>query len=120
MENETTYTGSCHCGAVAFEFTTAPIEAGLACNCSHCHRKGFILTFLPKSQFTLKSGEDNLTEYRFNKKQLAHQFCKTCGVQAFAFGTGEDGTETAAINLRCVEGIDIDSLTLNRYNGKDV
>ena len=41
------YTGSCHCGAVTFTVAAdAPTEA-MSCNCSHCSRKGFLLTFVP-------------------------------------------------------------------------
>ncbi|MCB4859710.1 hypothetical protein K7W03_08860 [Sphingobium sp. PNB] len=46
------YTGSCHCGAVTFTVAAdAPSEA-MTCNCSHCRRKGFMLTFVPADQFT--------------------------------------------------------------------
>ena len=77
-----TYSGSCHCGAVAFT-VTADIENGIECNCSYCHIKGLLLSFVPREQVTILQGEDNLTEYRFNKKHIAHVFCKTCGVQPF-------------------------------------
>lgn len=119
MENEITHTGSCHCGAVKFEATMPEINAGMVCNCSHCHIKGLILTFIPREKFTLTEGADNLTEYRFNKKQIAHQFCRTCGVEAFAFGADQEGNETAAINLRTVADVDTDSLELTKFNGKD-
>jgi hypothetical protein len=32
------------------------------------------LAFAPRSQFKLLKGEDNLTEYRFNKEAIAHLF----------------------------------------------
>ena len=63
------YTGGCHCQAVQYE-----VEVDLAktfiCNCSHCEMKGFILAFVPATSFTLLSGEDSLTEYRFNSKRF--------------------------------------------------
>ena len=79
--------GSCHCGAVTYAVETS-LDGLVECNCSHCYRKGFVLAFAPRAAFTLKSGEDQLGEYRFNKHNIAHMFCKTCGVQPFGFGTG--------------------------------
>ena len=113
-----THNGSCHCGAVTFTIT-GEITNGLACNCSYCLRKGTLLAFFPASQFTIQSGEGNLTEYRFNKKVISHLFCKTCGVQGFGRGAAPDGTATVAINVRCVEGIALDTLEIQNYNGKD-
>ena len=47
------YSGSCHCGAVAFTVEGDPPAGAMSCNCSHCRRKGFLLTFVPAAQFTL-------------------------------------------------------------------
>lgn len=118
METQT-YTGACHCRAVTFEVTAQPFTAGMVCNCSHCHKKGLVLTFVPRDQFSLKRGESNLTHYTFNKGVIDHQFCATCGTQAFAYGADENGNEMAAINLRCIDDLDIDELELNTFNGKD-
>lgn len=113
------YTGSCQCGAVRFE-VAADIKNVMSCNCSRCGRIGWLLTFVPALQFTLLSGEDNLTEYRFNKKQVSHLFCKTCGIQGFGRGKGPDGTETVAVNVRCLDDIDPKTLTVTEYDGKAV
>lgn len=113
-----THSGSCHCGAVAFT-VTAEITKAIECNCSHCARKGFLLTFVPSESFTLLGGEANLTEYRFNKKHIAHLFCKTCGVQCFGRGTSPDGKETIAVNVRCLPDIDTTTLTITKVDGKN-
>lgn len=113
-----TYTASCHCGAVKISFETDPITEGLECNCSHCSRKGFILTFLPTEQITVLSGENNLTEYLFNKKTITHLFCKTCGVEVFTRAQMND-KEMSAVNVRTVEDFDVEALKRNTYNGKD-
>ncbi len=113
----TTYTGGCHCGAVRYE---VDMELGsvVSCNCSHCSMKGFLLAFVPVDQFRLLAGEDALTEYRFNKKQIAHLFCKTCGVQSFSYGVDGAGNRMAAINVRCLDSIDLDTLTLSPFDGR--
>lgn len=117
--SEETYTGSCHCGAVEFDVTMA-LEGLITCNCSICRRKGTILGFVPAEDFTLKKGGDNLTDYQFGKKTIHHLFCKTCGVTAFSKGAMPDGTEMRAINVRCLEGVDIDTLELKKYDGESL
>ena len=114
-----TYKGGCHCGAVQYEIQSEAITAALECNCSHCGIKGMRLAFYPRSQFTLHTGEDNLTEYLFNKKVIHHLFCKTCGVQSFAYGKDENGGDTVAINVRTIPDIDQEALTINKFNGRD-
>lgn len=111
------YEGSCHCGTVKFTVQgDAPTEA-ISCNCSHCRRKGFLLTFVPADQFRVDAGEDALETYDFNKHKIHHKFCTTCGTQAFAAGEGPGGAEMAAINLRCVPSVDLDTLTLKKVDG---
>jgi len=110
--------GSCHCQAVTWE-AEADISEAMECNCSHCSRKGLLLAFIPADKFELKSGEDNLQEYRFNKKHIAHLFCKTCGVQSFSRGKDQEGNETIALNVRCIPDVDIESLKINKFDGKN-
>lgn len=109
------HTGSCHCGNVRFEVET-DIDKVMECNCSHCHKKGFLMHFADKAGFKLTSGEDNLTEYHFNKGAIHHKFCKTCGVEAFS---DSDAFPQMMINARCIDGLDTDALPKEKFNGKD-
>lgn len=110
------YQGGCHCGRVVFEVET-DFGYNIECNCSHCDIKGLILTFVPAQQFKLLAGEDNLSDYRFNKHIIDHLFCKTCGVQSF--GRGKKGEEPmVAINLRCLKDFDRSSVTISPFDGK--
>jgi hypothetical protein len=111
------FEGSCHCGAVAFSVDADPPAEAMSCNCSHCQRKGFLLAFLPADTFTLTKGEDALTDYLFNKHNIRHRFCATCGTEAFAEGKGPGGSEVRAINLRCVPSIELDTLSINKVDG---
>lgn len=110
------YTGGCHCGAVRYEVTTDLAKAGI-CNCSHCHKKGFILHFVDADAFTLLQGEEQLTTYQFNKKHIDHVFCKICGVQSFS---RSPAFPKVMINVRCLDEVDTDTLTLEKFNGKDL
>ena len=112
------YTGSCHCGKVRYR-ANLDLDAGvLTCNCSMCSRTGTMLAFIAADQFELQSGEESLTDYQFNKHAIHHLFCSTCGVKPFARGNMADGTPMAAVNVRCLEGVDLDSLKVNRFDGK--
>ena len=111
------YQGSCHCGAVAFTVDGEIPGEAMECNCSHCRRKGFLLSFVPAGKFTLTRGADSLTEYRFNTRKIAHRFCKLCGCQPFGEGVGKDGAETRMINLRCVPAADVAALTIRQVDG---
>ncbi len=115
---EQTYKGGCHCGAVSYE-VTADVKDAITCNCSICTMRGHVLSFTPADKFTLLSGEDNLTDYQFGSRTVHHLFCKTCGVNSFGAGTMPDGTEMRAINLRCLEDLDMSSLKITEVNGKD-
>lgn len=111
-------TGGCHCGKVRYEADLDLAQPVIECNCSHCQMKGTLLTFVPETGFTLLSGEDDMTEYRFNKHVIAHLFCSTCGVQPFGRGQSADGTKTVAINVRTIDDIDLGTLTRVPYDGR--
>jgi hypothetical protein len=112
-----TYSGSCQCGKIVYDFESGPITEGLECNCSMCGRKGVILHFIPAASFTLKTARENVSTYKFNKHVIAHHFCDVCGVAPFSEGADPKGNKMVAINLRCVEGVDPRALKLNFHNG---
>lgn len=113
----TTYTGGCHCGKTRYEATTE-LKTIVSCNCSICEKRGLLLTFVPPEQFKLVSGENTLSDYLFNKKVIHHLFCPDCGVESFARGTSPDGKTMYAVNVRCLDGIDLKALTLTPFDGR--
>jgi hypothetical protein len=115
--NTKTYTGGCHCGAVRYEATTDLAQV-ISCNCSICQKKGHLLTFLPAEAFALKSGEENLQDYQFNKHVIHHLFCRTCGIQSFARGTAPNGAAMVAVNVRCLDGVELASITPVPFDGR--
>jgi hypothetical protein len=113
-----TYEGGCHCGKVRFETTVDPAQA-ISCNCSICQKHGLILTFVGESQFRLLSGENDLGEYRFNKHVIHHRFCRSCGVEPFARGQPPGAREpTIAVNVRCLDGLDVSALSPKPFDGR--
>jgi hypothetical protein len=118
MSEGRTYTGSCHCGKVKYTVDGLDLSKPvITCNCSMCHRAGTMLVFVPADQFNLESGEDAVTDYQFNKNIIHHLFCSTCGIKAFALGES-DGKSMAAINVRCLEGVELKDLKVFQYDGR--
>ena len=112
-----TYTGSCHCGQVKFE-VDGDIAGALSCNCSMCQRRGSLLWFVPRAQLRVTAGEDALATYTFNKHVIQHRFCATCGIHPFGEGADPKGNAMAAINIRCLEDIDLDAIPVQHYDGR--
>ena len=113
------YTGSCHCGKIAFE-AQGDLKQALACNCSICSRKGTLLWFIPETDFTLLTPRSAITTYMFNKHVIKHQFCAVCGVQPFGEGDDPQGNNIIAVNIRCIEGIDPLAIPTKHYDGKSL
>jgi hypothetical protein len=113
----TTYRGSCHCGKVAFD-VQGTIDSGLACNCSMCGRRGSLLWFVPRDALTLTTPEADAATYTFHKHVIQHRFCATCGIHPFGEGVDPKGHRVAAVNLRCLEGLDLASVPVHHYDGR--
>ena len=75
--------GGCHCKAVRFEAEVPETVEVLDCNCSICAKTGFRHLIVPHGDFTLLSGEEALTSYRFGTGTAEHLFCSACGVKSF-------------------------------------
>jgi len=110
------YQGSCHCGAIRFEFEK--IDSAFQCNCSICIRKNAIMskTYIQPDNFKLIQGQDNLSVYHWGDKDVNHYFCKTCGIYPFHDTTYELGKYR--VNLGCVEDLNPRTLNILQFDGK--
>ena len=120
MAENNSFNGGCHCGAVRYQVSGLDLGSTITCNCSRCSMTGSILTFVSADSFALKSGEDHLTDYQFNKKLIHHLFCDICGIQSFSRATGQDGKAGIAINVRCLDNVDLEALSPQKYDGRSV
>lgn len=110
------YRGSCHCGRIAFG-AEGEIGEVIACNCSICQRKGSLHWFIPAGNFRLESEPAAMSTYSFNKQAIQHRFCPNCGIHPFAEGE-LNGQRMVAVNVRCVEGVEVASLRVTHFNGR--
>jgi hypothetical protein len=111
------FSGSCHCGKLAYTVDEDMPAKGMTCNCSICRRKGNIHHFTGVEKFTLEGSRDDATVYTFNTHNIRHQHCNTCGCAPFAEGKGPDGKAMVEINLRCVPDCDLNALEITEYDG---
>jgi hypothetical protein len=119
MAETKTHTGGCHCGRVRYE-VTADIASVAACNCSICMKRGALWAFAGADRFVLRAGADDLTDYQFAKKVIHHLFCRHCGVGSFSRGKAPDGRDMTAVNVRCLDDIDVAALDITPFDGKSL
>ncbi len=110
------YEGGCHCGRVRFR-VRAELSGVTECNCSICGKKGFLHLIVARERFELLSGEAELTTYRFNTGVAQHRFCSVCGIHSFYVPRSDP--DKIDVNVRCLEGVDLTSLRVIPFDGRD-
>jgi hypothetical protein len=109
--------GGCHCGRVRFEVLASAVINVSQCNCSICSKSGYLGLTVPRDRFTLKSGEESLTEYTFNTGTAKHLFCKFCGVKSFYVPRSHpDGV---SVNARCLDPGTVQEMKINQFDGQN-
>ncbi len=114
-----TYHGSCHCGRIAFD-VDGDLKAAVACNCSICSRKGVLMWFVPRADMRLLTPVADLATYTFNKHVIQHHFCPVCGMHPFGEAVDAKGNPMTAINIRCLEDVDIGALPVQHFDGRSI
>jgi len=114
-----THIGSCHCGRIRFE-ADGDIASAMSCNCSICQRKGSLLWFVPRGHMRLLTAEEDASSYFFNEHKIAHRFCGHCGIAPYSEVAAPSGESMAAINIRCIEGIDLESIPVTYFDGRSM
>jgi hypothetical protein len=90
------HTGSCLCGAVAFE-TRGPLRDVIACHCTQCRRTSghcWAATSVPLDRFRL-TREGGLAWFR-SSPAATRGFCRICGASLFWQPEGEGRMAVAA------------------------
>jgi len=113
------HTGSCHCGRIKFE-AEGDIASVMSCNCSICQRRGSLLWFVPLSALHLLTPEEDSSVYTFHKHVIQHRFCPHCGIHAYGEALAPSGERMAAINARCLEGIDLEAIPVKHFDGRSM
>ena len=111
------YRGSCHCGGINFD-VEGTLEGVMSCNCSICQRKGSLMWFVGRDQLRLLTLETNIRAYTFNKHVIQHRFCPVCGMHPYGEGSDPKGKRMAAINVRCLEDVDLSATPVTHFDGR--
>ncbi len=109
--------GGCHCGRIRFEIEAREPLVAYACNCSMCHRVGFVHLIVEGDAFRLTEGEDLLSTYTFNTGTAKHFFCSVCGVKSFYVPRSHpDGY---SVNVRCLDDVDLGDVRIEPFDGQN-
>ncbi|MBT4160024.1 MAG: GFA family protein [Gammaproteobacteria bacterium] len=110
-----TYRGSCHCGRVSFEID-ADIDHARVCDCTVCRKRGALNFRIHEDDFRPLTPLNEMTLYQWHTKTAKDYFCPHCGILPFRQPrTGDSSIWT--INLRCLEGVDLDTLPIEHVYG---
>ena len=111
------YRGGCHCGAVRYEFQVQEEPEMVECNCSICVKSGYLHLIVPKEDFRILSGQEQLQTYRFNTGKAQHLFCKTCGIKSFYIPRSHpDGI---SVNAHCLDDVDSIGFRYTQFDGQN-
>jgi len=96
--------GGCLCGAVRFELTSPPVEAGY-CHCTRCQRRtgtaASVNVAVDARAFTILSGQDEIVGWVHPDGGAEKCFCKLCGAHVFSRrGSGSGSGPTIRIGVR--------------------
>ena len=109
------HAGSCHCGSIKFEIDS-DLEKIVQCNCSICIKRNAKMIMIPKENFKLLEGSENLSLYQFNTEIAKHFFCKKCGI--YTHHNRKSDPNGMGVNLGCVEGLDPMEFDVIQFDGK--
>lgn len=95
--------GSCHCGQITLEFSTAMEPAAFsprACQCSFCRRHSSVTIADPAGLLTLATIDQNA--YRFGLAITDFHVCARCGVFVAATWKDQGGGVYGVVNVHAL------------------
>ncbi|KAH6897464.1 Mss4-like protein [Thelonectria olida] len=114
------YEAGCHCGFISLSITLSPPfpeHEVTQCNCSICHRAGYLLVYPTYENVTWHHGsEKRVGRYQFNTKTRDHMFCPRCGV-SIGIDFWKADPKRYGISVRQFSDIDLDSLKYDKFDG---
>jgi hypothetical protein len=111
---KSTYNGSCHCGKIRFE-VEMDLDHVRVCDCTLCRKRGALNHRVEDAALRILTPLQDLTLYQWHTKTAKDYFCPTCGI--LPFRRPRTAPEVWTINIRCLEGVDLDSIPINRVYG---
>jgi hypothetical protein len=78
------------------------------------------LWFVPRERLRLLTPDENASAYTFNKHIIRHRFCPICGIHPYGEGMDPRGVPMAAINIRCIEDVDLTRVPVSHFDGRSL
>ena len=110
-------TGSCLCGAVAFQISKTPTRT-VACHCGQCRRQsGHLWAATPVPSADLKFSETGGLAWYAASDFAKRGFCKTCGSSLFWKHNDEDEYSVSLGSLHEPTGIRLQEHIFANHKG---
>jgi hypothetical protein len=74
--------------------------------------------FVPRETLHVMTPDENAGTYTFNKHVIQHRFCPKCGMHPYGEGIDPKGNAVAAINIRCLENIELEKIPVTHFDGR--
>ena len=112
------YRGSCHCGAVRFDYLLTP-EWLTSCNCSYCRRAGALWAHAETRQIRIRCSEGATLRYVWGDRTLAFHTCQTCGCTTHWENLTPGPEARMAVNMAMSDPAAIAGLRIRHLDGAD-
>ncbi len=113
-----TILGSCHCGAVKFQFKDQP-ESATECNCSLCRRLATLWIYSSAENIIINAPQGGFVSYTHGDKNLAINSCITCGCTTHWEDVKGVAAGKMAVNLRLADPAIVADIPVRRFDGAD-
>ncbi|WP_369062024.1 GFA family protein [Caulobacter sp. 73W] len=107
-----TYSGSCHCGRVAFE-VAMDFQGASKCNCRYCWKQRNWNVQVDPASFQLIRGEEHLGDYarKGDGFETHHRFCRECGTATHGHGSIDAmGGAYAGVRIAALDDLSVEEL----------
>lgn len=109
-----TYKGACHCRKIRFE-VDLELDHVRVCDCSICRKRGALNHRVEDSQLRISTPLEELCLYEWHTLTAKDYFCPVCGI--LPFRRPRDTDKIWAVNIRCLDGVDLDSIPIKHIYG---
>ncbi len=112
-----TYSGSCHCGDVIFE-VDMDLDHVRNCDCSLCRKRGALIHRVDDGDLRIGTPLAAMSLYQWHTMVAKDYFCPRCGI--LPFRRPRTAPEMWAVNVRCLDGVDLESIPTERVHGSQL
>lgn len=106
--------GSCHCGAVRFNFN-ADVRELIRCDCSLCSKRNAVMGKIEERLFQITEGQSALSLYQWNTGRAQHYFFSKCGI--YVFHRMSTLPTSFGVNAYCLDDFEPSSVPISKSSG---